>query len=225
MIISFDDLPLMAEEKEKFERFCDFLLQSNAKFNITAITERNDVFLKHFADSLAGKDYFLPDSSVLEIGSGGGFPSVPLKICRPDLNFTLAESNGKKCGFLKETATLLGFENYNVVNARAEELPQEYKGKFDFVTARAVAGSATLCELTLPYLKIGGKGVFYKNYSEDEIKAAGRAAKKLGCELIAAPEYELSGIDGKRCLIIIEKKTASEPVYPRPYNKILKKPL
>lgn len=225
MIIDFHEMPLTATEKEKFGVFCDFLLESNKKFNITAITDRDGVYQKHFADSLVGKDYFLPNSSVLEIGSGGGFPSVPLKICRPDLKFTLAESNGKKCGFLKEVAALLKFDNFDVLNARAEELPEEYKGKFDFVTARAVAGSSTLCELTLPYLKIGGKAVFYKNRSDEEIKAAERAAKKLGCELSEVIDYELNGADGTRCVLVIKKKRATDSAYPRVYNKILKKPL
>lgn len=226
MIISFDGLPLSdSVKKEKFKTFCDFLLESNKKFNITAITDRDGVYLKHFADSLAGVDNFSEGANVLEIGSGGGFPSIPLKICRPDLIFTLAESNAKKCNFLKEAGKLLDFEDFTVINSRAEELPQNFKGKFDAVTARAVAGSSVLCELTIPYLKTGGKAVFYKNYSEKEIADAARAAEKLGAKLIAVQEYELDGIDGERCVILIEKNALTDGIYPRVYNKILKKPL
>lgn len=226
MIISFDGLPLSdSVKKEKFKTFCDFLIESNKKFNITAITDRDGVYLKHFADSLAGVDNFSEGANVLEIGSGGGFPSIPLKICRPDLKFTLAESNAKKCNFLKEAGKLLDFENFTVINSRAEELPQNFKGKFDAVTARAVAGSSVLCELTIPYLKTGGKAVFYKNYSEKEIADAARAAEKLGAKLIAVQKYELDGIDGERCVMVIEKNDLTDGIYPRPYNKILKKTL
>lgn len=226
MIISFDGLPLSdSVKKEKFKTFCDFLLESNKKFNITAITDRDGVYLKHFADSLAGVDNFSEGANVLEIGSGGGFPSIPLKICRPDLKFTLAESNAKKCNFLKEAGKLLDFDDFTVINSRAEDLPQNFKGKFDAVTARAVAGSSVLCELTIPYLKTGGKAVFYKNYSEKEITDAARAAEKLGAKLIAVQEYELDGIDGERCVMVIEKNTLTDGIYPRVYNKILKKPL
>lgn len=226
MIISFDGLPLSdSVKKEKFKTFCDFLLESNKKFNITAITDRDGVYLKHFADSLAGVDNFSEGANVLEIGSGGGFPSIPLKICRPDLKFTLAESNAKKCNFLKEAGKLLDFDDFTVINSRAEDLPQNFKGKFDAVTARAVAGSSVLCELTIPYLKTGGKAVFYKNYSEKEITDAARAAEKLGAKLIAVQEYELDGIDGERCVMVIEKNALTDDIYPRVYNKILKKPL
>lgn len=226
MIISFDSLPLSDNvKKEKFKTFCDFLLESNKKFNITAITDRDGVYLKHFADSLAGVDNFSECANILEIGSGGGFPSIPLKICRPDLKFTLAESNAKKCNFLKEAGKLLDFEDFTVINSRAEELPQNFKGKFDAVTARAVAGSSVLCELTIPYLKTGGKAVFYKNYSEKEITDAARAAEKLGAKLIAVQEYELDGVDGERCVMLIEKNALTDGIYPRVYNKILKKPL
>ena len=226
MIIDFNVLPFQdSVKKGKFKKFCDFLLDSNKKFNITAITEPNDVYLKHFADSLAGVDNFSDNAHVLEIGSGGGFPSIPLKICRPDLKFTLAESNAKKCNFLKEAGELLDFESFTVINSRAEDLPQDFKGKFDVVTARAVAGSSVLCELTLPYLRVGGKAVFYKNYSEEEIEGAARSAGKLGAELTAVQNYKLDGVDGERCVIIIEKTTVTDEKYPRPYNKILKKPL
>lgn len=226
MIIDFDALPLLnGVKKEKFKQFCDFLLESNKKFNITAITDPDEVYQKHFADSLAGADNFAENANVLEIGSGGGFPSIPLKIYRPDLKFTLAESNAKKCNFLKEAGKLLGFEDFTVINSRAEELPQNFKGKFDALTARAVAGSAVLCELTVPYLKTGGKAIFYKNRSEEEIDGAARVAVKLGAKLTAVQNYALSGVDGERCVIIIEKNSATDDKYPRPYNKILKKPL
>jgi len=214
------------EEKiERFEKYCDFLLESNKKFNITAITDRDEVRLKHFVDSLSGKKYFPERSKVLEIGSGGGFPSVPLKINDESLMFTLVESNAKKCGFLTEVGKLLNFDDFEVVNARAEEFALKNKEAFDVATARAVAPSAVLCELTLPSVKIGGHAVYYKSFSDEEISAAKRAAEKLGCRLNDVREYELEGVAGKRCLIIIEKIAKTPDGYPRSYNKIVKKPL
>lgn len=214
------------EVKEgKFARFCEKLLAENEKFNITAIRNEDGVYLKHFCDSLAGKDFFASPSTVLEIGSGGGFPSVPLKINDEGLNFTLVESNAKKCGFLNSVKELLAFDDFNVVNARAEEFALANIEKFDYVTARAVAPSAVLCELALPCLKIGGKGVFYKNFSFEEIESARRAAQKLGANIASVHEYSLDGVDGKRCVIIIEKTKSTPSGYPRAYNKLIKKPL
>lgn len=210
---------------EKFAKFCEYLLTENKKFNITAITDPDEVYLRHFLDSLCGKPFFKSGSRVLEIGSGGGFPSVPLKIEDESLDFTLVEASAKKCAFLKSVKELLGFSSFRVENSRAEDFAKTHEEEFDFVTARAVANSPVLCELTLPCLKIGGKGVFYKNFSETEISDAGRVAKKLNCELSEVYRYELPGVSGERCVIVVEKKSGCPDGYPRPYNKILKKPL
>lgn len=212
-------------KEEKFARFCEKLLAENEKFNITAIRDEEGVYSKHFCDSLAGKDFFTSPSTVLEIGSGGGFPSVPLKINDEQLNFTLVESNAKKCGFLNSLKELFDFDGFNVVNGRAEEFALSNIENFDYVTARAVAPSAVLCELTVPCLKIGGKAVFYKNFSFEEIESARRAARKLGAKTVSVHEYSLDGVDGKRCVIIIEKIESTPSGYPRAYNKIIKKPL
>lgn len=224
--------PLLSEligrdevKEEKFGMFCAKLLETNRKFNLTAIRDKDGVYLKHFCDSLYGKDFFTSPARVLEIGSGGGFPSVPLKINDEKLDFTLVESNAKKCAFLNEVKTLLAFDGFNVVNARAEEFALLNVEKFDYVTARAVAPSAVLCELTLPCLKKGGRAVFYKNLSESETEGARRAAEKLGCRLVNVCKYSLCGVEGERCVIVIEKIESTPTGYPRAYNKILKKPL
>ena len=213
------------KKAEKFAKFCEYLLSENKKFNITAITERDDVYLKHFFDSLCGKVFFESGKKVLEIGSGGGFPSVPLKIDDESLDFTLVEASAKKCAFLNSVKELLGFSEFRVENARAEDFAKTNEEKFDFVTARAVAKSPVICELTLPCLKVGGRAVFYKNFSKEEITDAERAAKKLNCEIKEVFRYELPGVIGERCVIVIEKKAKCPDGYPRPYNKILKKPL
>lgn len=155
----------LTEEKEKkLAKFCTLLKEYNEKFNLTSIKDDDEIYEKHFADSLKGEEFFFENAKVLEIGSGGGFPSVPLKIARDDLDFTLIEATGKKCSYLKTIGKELGFENFEVLNGRAEELgkKEEYREKFDIVTARAVAGLNVLCEYCLPFVKTGGIFVAYK---------------------------------------------------------------
>ena len=151
------------EESKKFAAFYALLSEYNEKFNLTRITGEEDCFVKHFLDSAAGEKYFPKGANVAEIGSGGGFPSVPLMILRPDLTFTLVESTGKKCSFLERAVLELGLPA-RVVNARAEELAKkaDFREKFDVCCARAVARLNTLAEYCLPFVKPGGLFVAYK---------------------------------------------------------------
>ena len=152
--------------------------------NLTAITGREEFFIKHVWDSLAGEKYFPCGASVAEVGSGGGFPSLPLKICRPDLEFTLFESVGKKCAFLKYAAGELALSGVEVVNARAEDAGKGiYREKFGACCARAVARLNTLLEYCAPLVKVGGIFIAYKGEAGDEIKEAANAAKILGISL------------------------------------------
>jgi len=209
-----------------FSRFCDFLLENNKRFNLTAIRDEEGVFLKHFADSLFGLSHFDNAGRILEVGSGGGFPSVPLKIANRDLDLTLVEATGKKCTFLNSVKQLFGFENFSVINARCEELAKNgYREAFDTVTARAVASLNVLIELCAPFLKVGGKCVFYKNLSESELKEGENALRKTGCEICQILPYSLDGEQASRCLIIVKKTQKTPDIYPREYKQILKKPL
>lgn len=220
------DYGLSREQLNKFEKFCDFLLENNKRFNLTAIRERDAVYVKHFLDSLKGLEFFSEDCKILEVGSGGGFPSVPLKIANPNFNLTLVEATGKKCVYLNQVKELLGFENFEVLNARCEELVnQGFREKFDIVTARAVASLNVLLELCVPFLKVGAKCVFYKNYSLSEIDEAQNALTKLGCKIVSVNEYTLYSESEKRCILIIQKTSKTPEVYPREYKKILKNPL
>lgn len=217
---------LSGEKLQKFERFCEFLLENNKKFNITAIKNREEVFLKHFVDSLKGAKYFFSGKKILEIGSGGGFPSIPLKINDESLDFTLIEATKKKCDFLVSASEMLQFKDFEVINARAEDCAKnKLFESFDMVTARAVASLSILSELCLPYLKIGGRAVFYKNYSEEEIDSGLNAIETLGCKISEIEKYSLNGVEGERCLIVIDKIKNTEKIYPREYKKILKVPL
>ena len=188
---------------EKFEKYREILLFYNDKFNITTITEKQEVYVKHFLDSALCSDLFMDNSKVIEIGSGGGFPSIPLKIVREDLSFTLVEATGKKCTFLKEVVKELDLKNVEVLKGRAEDFGKDkkYREKFDHVTARAVARLNTLCEYCMPFIKVNGSFIALKGNADEEIKEA------------------------KRTLIKIEKIKNTPSLYPRGNGKERKNPL
>lgn len=219
---------LISREKiEKLESFRELLLFYNSKFNITTIKDKEQVYVKHFLDSIYCEKLFKENSSVIEIGSGGGFPSIPLKIFRDDLSFTLVESTGKKCLFLKEAVKELKLENVQVINSRAEDLAKDnkYREKFDHVTARAVARLNSLCEYCIPFIKKGGTFIALKGNAEEEIEEAKNAVEILGGKYKSIKEYNLPLEDAKRTLIEIEKIKNTPPSYPRGNGKERKNPL
>lgn len=212
---------------EKFKAFQKLLVSYNQKYNLTAITEEKEIVYKHFIDSLAGESLFLSGARVAEVGSGAGFPSIPLKILRDDLYFTLIESTGKKCEFLAAAIKELDLKNVQIVNARAEDLAKDanYREQFDVCCARAVARLNTLCEYCLPFVKVGGRMVAYKGEAEEEIKEAKTAAKLLGGGNISYYSYSLPENYGKRTLVCVEKKMQTPAKYPRGNGKERKNPL
>ena len=219
-------IDLTQKQIEDLVEFKNLLIFYNQKFNITTITEEKDIYVKHFLDSVLEKDYFKKDSSVIEIGSGGGFPSIPLKILRRDLSFKLVESTGKKCLFLNEVAKQLKLENVEVLNARAEDLGKDkkYREKFDYATARAVARLNTLCEYCMPLVKVGGSFISLKGIAEEEIEESKNAIKVLGGKISSVNEYELLQ-EGKRTIIDIKKIEVTPSIYPRGNGKERKSPL
>ena len=170
---------------------------------------------------------FKKDASVLEIGSGGGFPSIPLKIVRDDLKFTLCDSTGKKCEYLKEAVKYLKLDNLEVVCARAEDLGKNpvYREKFDIVTARAVARMNTLSEYCLPLVKVGGKFIALKGEAKEELEEAAGAIDILGGKVAVTDRKELPFGYGERNVIVIEKVKNTPSCYPRGNGKERKKPL
>lgn len=218
---------LTSKQEEKFEDFCKILKEYNEKFNLTSITDDEGIYEKHFEDSLKGEEFFPLNANVIEIGSGGGFPSVPLKIAREDLSFTLLEATEKKCGYLRTVGEELGFENFKVVCGRAEELGKktEYREKFDVATARAVARLNVLCEYCMPFVKKGGCFVAYKGDAEAEIKEAEKAVEILGGKIIEVKDFILSERSGRRNVIVIKKESETPAEYPRLNGAIKKKPL
>ena len=207
--------------------FCDFLLEKNKQFNLTAIRDKAEFFEKHLADSLKGASFFSDGKRILEVGSGGGFPSLPLKLNNRELDFTLLEATGKKCAFLNEVKNNFALDKLEVVNARAEEYSRtSARESFDIVTARAVASLNVLCELCLPFLKVGGRAVFYKQKSQSEFNEGKKAIEILGGKWVDSFSYTLaSSPESERVIIVIEKIKNTPEKYPREYKKIAKSPL
>ena len=218
------NLSLTFEQAEKFEKYYELLLFYNSKFNITAITERREVIVKHFIDSVLGVDKVC-GKRLIDIGSGGGFPAIPLKIMNDNLSVTLLEATGKKCEFLKTVAKELNFKNVEVINDRAETLAKDpaFRESFDVCSARAVARLNTLSEYCLPFVKIGGCFVAYKGDSKEEVKEAESAVKTLGGKIKEVYEYDLEG--AVRTLVTIEKIKSTDKKYPRGNGKERKNPL
>ena len=212
--------------REKFENLCDFLLQYNEKINLTSITDKNEVFSKHFLDSILGEKLFFEGAHVIEIGSGGGFPSIPLKVLRDDLSFTLVESTAKKCNYLTACVDNFALNGVKVVNGRAEELGKlaQYREKYDCSTARAVARLNVLCEYCMPFVKVGGNFIAYKGECDKELIEAEKAIKVLGGEIESVQKYNLPSGD-KRTLISIKKVCATPEKYPRGQGRERKCPI
>lgn len=209
----------------KFSLFEKLLIEWNEKFNLTRIVKHDDVLLKHFIDSIISMKYVdFHNKKLVDLGSGAGFPGIPLAILFPDSSFTLIEANGKKCSFLNETIKQLHLENVTVKQSRIEEVG--LKEQFDFALSRAVSELNILLELSIPLLKINGFLIAYKVFdNEDEIKKAEIALKKLHSCIKENHKYNLPFSNDARSLILIEKLERTNLKYPRNYSDILKKPL
>ena len=215
------------ETWEKFSLFRKLLLEYNEKYNLTTILEEKDMFYKHFLDSVAGERFFKNGARVAEVGSGAGFPSIPLKIFRPDLSFDLFESVGKKCDFLHVVVDKLGLDKMNIYNLRAETAgkDEKFREKYDHATARAVARMNTLSEYCLPFVKKGGSFIAYKSGDCTEITEAESAYKVLGGKCKESDFYPLPEGFGERTLVVVEKIKNTPPKYPRGQGKERKQPL
>ena len=222
--------PLIPENlMPAFERYYELLIEWNAKFNLTAVTDKSGVFLKHFADSLAGAGAFPETGEACDIGSGAGFPGIPLKLLLPGLNVTLIDSHLKRVTFLNEVIKELNLTNIRAEQIRAEDAAKKWRGRFDVTTARAVAAMNTLCEYALPLTKRGGRFVAFKSAEcLAETAEAGRAIKVLGGRLKPCEQFTITGDNGEtlsRALIIIEKTADTPAGFPRGGNKPKTNPL
>lgn len=204
------------EHGETFSAFRALLLRSNETCNLTAVVEEREMLYKHFLDSAAGEGFFPQNASVAEVGSGAGFPSIPLKILRDDLSFTLFESVGKKCAFLERAVRELGLSRMTVEKLRAEDAARgKFREKYDVCCARAVARMNTLAEYCLPLVKVGGRFLAYKGEAEEELEEARRAIRLLGGRVEKICRFSLPDGYGKRTIAVIEKISPTPEKYPR----------
>ena len=209
---------------EELEKYKEMLIEYNQKFNLTAIKTDEEIYLKHFYDSLTLiKGINLEGNlKLLDIGTGAGFPGLVLKIFYPNLKVTLLDSNHKKIMFLEAVIKELNLTNITCINARAESLPSDYREYFDIVTSRAVANLCILSELSIPYLKVGGNLIAMKGISDEEIKESEDILTKLDSIITKIITFNLPIENSNRSLIIIEKKKETNKTYPRQYDKIVK---
>ncbi|MDR7871403.1 MAG: 16S rRNA (guanine(527)-N(7))-methyltransferase RsmG [Tissierellaceae bacterium] len=223
-------LNLGDQELERFSKYKELLKEWNEKINITAITDDEDIDIKHFLDSLTPfvTDIFNGNKKVIDIGTGGGFPGVPLKIVNPNLDVTLLDSLNKRIVFLNEVIKDLGLEGINAIHGRAEEFSIKpiYREKYDICVSRAVASLNTLSEYCIPFVKVGGYFVSMKGPDVDEeLNLSQNAIKLLGGKVIEKKLVQIPESDIVHSLIIIQKIRETPTKYPRGGGKPRKNPL
>ena len=225
------NLKLSEEQMMQLEKYYEMLVEKNKVMNLTAITEYDDVLKKHFLDSLALSqliDLGGKKGKLLDMGTGAGFPGIPLKIVFPELEITLMDSLNKRIVFLQEVISELGLSGITAIHGRAEEaaLKSEHREKFDFCVSRAVARLVSLAEFCIPFVKQGGYFIPYKSGEiKEELQEAKFALKELGGEYKKTHAYTLPNSDIERTLIQIEKVKQTPKKYPRAGGKPLKQPL
>lgn len=221
-------IELTENNMEKFYNYMNLLLEWNEKINLTAIIEPNDIILKHFIDSVTINKYLLDKNKIIDIGTGAGFPGIPLKILNEKKEFTLVDSLNKRIGFLNEVKNKLDLKNLNCVHARVEEIAKNknFREKFDVVTSRAVAKLNILAEYMLPFVEVGGVCICMKGSEiEEELVEAKKAVKILGGEIEKVEHFCLIDSDMERNLVIIKKVCTTPNQYPRKAGTPTKQPI
>lgn len=221
------NVSLSENQISKLLKFKTLLLEKNKVLNLTAITDEQEVILKHFIDSLTINQYITEGSSLIDVGTGAGFPGVPIKIVRDDLKVTLLDSLNKRLDFLNDVINELDLKAIETIHGRAEDIAHqdEHREKFDLVTARAVANLSTLAELCLPFLKVGGTFICMKGSSTEEISEAKNAIKTLGGEIVKIDSFTLPESDIERNIILIKKVQNTQNKYPRKAGVPAKTPI
>ncbi|UFJ40442.1 16S rRNA (guanine(527)-N(7))-methyltransferase RsmG [Brevibacillus humidisoli] len=223
-------ISLAPSQLEQFNTYYRLLVEWNERMNLTAITAEDEVYLKHFYDSITAAFYFsfANVTTVADIGAGAGFPSLPLKICFPHLRVTIVDSLQKRIGFLEHLAKELGLDGVTMVHARAEDAGQnpQLRESFDLVTGRAVARLNILAEYCLPFVRVDGHFLAMKGANVSlEMNEAKKAIKTLGGKTVKVESFELPDDAGERNIIIIEKVASTAKTYPRKAGIPAKKPL
>lgn len=216
------------EQAEKFYLYTNMLLEWNEKINLTAITDLDEIIQKHFIDSLTINKYIEENASIIDVGTGAGFPGIPVKIVRDDINVTLLDALNKRLNFLKEVIKQSKLTNIKTIHARAEEAGKNknLRESFDIATSRAVAPLNVLVEYLLPLVKIGGKCICMKgSNAKEEIENSRKAISILGGKIAEIQELELPNSDMKRTIIVIKKEKNTPAKYPRKAGTPSKTPI
>ena len=221
------DIILTQNQINNFKTYYEYLIEYNNHTNLTSITTKEDIYLKHFYDSclLTKTIDFNNIDTMLDIGCGAGFPGIVIKILFPNIKLTLLDSNNKKTKFCESLSKLLELDNVEIVNKRAEEYIVEKREFFDIVSARAVKNLPVLIELSIPYVKQKGYFIAMKSDYEEELNNSKNGIKVLGAEYIKTININLPNNTGIRNFILIKKTNKTNPKYPRNYSQIIKKPL
>lgn len=229
-ILDKADLNLTEKQIQDLERFKSLVLEWNKKFNLTSITESDDFNMKHLLDSLylLKSEELLNGKNIVDVGTGGGFPGIPLKIALPESNFTLVDSTNKKIRFLNTAIEELNLKKITPIHSRSEELARDesYRDFFDICLSRAVASLDTLVEWCLPLVKPGGYFIAMKgSRAEEEVREAKNAIKELKGIVFRQKSYTLSENDHERQMVVIKKIDRTPEKYPRPAGKARTNPL
>lgn len=222
------NISLLKEQYGQFYAYMELLIEWNEKMNLTAITDPKEIILKHFVDSLTIAKYVKEDKSIIDMGTGAGFPGIPIKIYRKDVKVVLADSLNKRIKFLDEVIDKLKLENVETIHCRAEELEKnkQYREKFDYATSRAVANLSTLSEYLMPFVKLNGKCIFMKTIEvEEELEKAKKAIKTLGGKIEKVDKFEIPESDLGRSIIIVKKEKITPSKFPRKPGTPAKEPL
>ncbi|TSB47535.1 16S rRNA (guanine(527)-N(7))-methyltransferase RsmG [Alkalicoccobacillus porphyridii] len=228
--LSKKGIELTEHQQWQFERYFELLVEWNEKMNLTALTSESDVYLKHFYDSISAGFYysFSDGKSLLDVGAGAGFPSLPIKIVFPDIHVTIIDSLKKRIGFLEHLSSELALTNVSFQHNRAEIAGQDpaYRERFDLVTARAVARLSVLSELCVPFVKQGGDFLAMKGAgAEEELQDAEKAIKTLGGTVRETYEFTLPEEESERTIYLLEKTRPTPKKYPRKAGVPAKQPL
>ena len=227
-IVKKIDIDLNNEQIKKFEKYMDLLLEWNEKINLTAITEKDEIVLKHFVDSMTVLKYIDEESNIIDVGTGAGFPGIPISIVSDKYNVTLMDALNKRINFLNEVISELELKNINAIHGRAEEIGQnkKFREKYDYTVSRAVANLSVLVEYLLPLTKVGGKCICMKGSDiDEELEQAKFAINLLGGKIEKIDNFTLPNSDIKRNIIVIKKGIGTPKKFPRRAGMPSKQPI